>query len=240
MKHSTLFGVLGVFCVGALGQNVRMGFDLPLIAREEFAERLAVCTPEGLSRDQVGLLHLHYVELCRWNRRVSLVGPIARGEVVERHYGESLEGLRFIDPTGGELLDLGSGAGFPGFVLAVARPQVRVTLVEARERKWSFLESVCRKAGLSSRCLNARVDSTPIKELPKEIDWITARAVAVKDLGLTVLLPKLTPRGVLLLWGGAQEPDLPSELRVCREVHLAGARFRRILEIARKPAGSEA
>jgi 16S rRNA (guanine(527)-N(7))-methyltransferase RsmG len=222
---------------GSLGQNSRMGVELPMISREEFAERLSRCGPEELSEDQVGLLHLHYSELRRWNRRVSLMGPIARDVVVERHYGESLEGLRFLKAKDGVLVDLGSGAGFPGFVLAVARPELRVTLVEAKERKWSFLESVRRKTGLSCDCLNARVDATPVEGLPLEIDWITARAVGFEDLGLSVLLPRLTPQGALLLWVGAQDPELPAALEVRREVPLAGARFKRILEIARKPGG---
>ena len=134
---------------GGLGQNSHMGVELPLILREEFAERLSRCGPEELSESQVETLFLHYSELRRWNRRISLVGPIAKGLVVERHYGESLEGLRFLESKEGALVDLGSGAGFPGFVLAAVRPGVRVTLVESRERKWSFLESVCRKVGRS-------------------------------------------------------------------------------------------
>jgi 16S rRNA (guanine527-N7)-methyltransferase len=215
-----------------------MGVDLPSVSREEFAERLSRCGPEELSESRVELLYLHYSALRRWNRRVSLVGPVAKDIVVERHYGESLEGLRFLRSSEGVLVDLGSGAGFPGFVLAAARPGVRVTLVEARERKWSFLESVCRKTGLSCDCLNARVDTALVEGLPLEIDWITARAVGFEDLGLSVLLPRLAPGGALLLWVGAVDPELPASLEVRSEARLAGAKFKRILEIGRKPGGS--
>ena len=224
---------------GGLGQNRQMGVELPSLSREEFTERLSRCGPEELSEDRAGLLYLHYSELQRWNRRISLVGPVTKDQVVERHYGESLEGLRLLGSRKGVLLDLGSGAGFPGLVLAAARPEVRATLVEARERKWSFLESVNRKAGLSCHCLNARVDATPVEGLPPEIDWITARAVGFEHLGLSVLLPRLAPQGKLLLWVGARDPDLPAALEVRREVPLVGARFKRILEIGRKPLGAE-
>ena len=232
MKHSTPPG-------SVLGQNTRMGVELPALSREEFGERLSVCGPEGASEGLVGLLYLHYSELCRWNRRISLVGPIGREAVVGRPYGESLEGLRFLGDNKGELVDLGSGAGFPGFVLAAARPDLSVTLVEARERKWSFLESVCRKTGLSCNCLNARVDTSPVEGLPKEIDWITARAVGFEDLGLSVLLPRLTPQGALLLWVGAHDPEIPSTLEIRSEHLLAGSQFKRILEIVRKQDDSE-
>ncbi len=151
--------------------------------------------------------------------------------VVERHYGESLAALPLLSKRQGVILDLGSGAGFPGFVLAVARPQVGVTLVEANGRKWSFLKSVCRSAALSSQCLNARVGATPIEGLPQRIDWITTRAVRFEDLGLPALLPRLVIGGSLLLWGGAENPALPSSLRIKQEIHLAGSINRRIVQI---------
>ena len=69
---------------------------------------------------------------------------------------------------GERLLDLGSGAGFPGIVLAAARPDLEVTLLEARERKWAFLAAACRRAGLACRCLNARVSANPA-DLPAEL-----------------------------------------------------------------------
>ena len=171
-------------------------------------------------------------ELRRWNRRVSLVGPIDAESVVERHYGESLEGLRLLGRESGVLVDVGSGAGFPGFVLAVARPGLEVTLVEARQRKWSFLQAVCRRTGLVCHCLNARVEATLVDGLPPEIDWVTTRAVGVRDLGLPVLVPRLSPGGALLLWSGTEDPELPSPLAVRRQVPLPGAQHRRILEIS--------
>ena len=121
----------------------------------------------------------------------------------------------------------------------IPRPDLSVTLVEAKERKWSFLESVCRKTGLSCNCLNARVDTSPVEGLPKEIDWITARAVGFEDLGLSVLLPRLTPQGALLLWVGAHDPEIPSTLEIRSEHLLAGSQFKRILEIVRKQDDSE-
>jgi 16S rRNA (guanine527-N7)-methyltransferase len=171
--------------------------------------------------------------LRRWNRRVSLVGPIDASEVVERHYGESLAALPYLSSVGRELVDLGSGAGFPGLVLAIVRPELRVTLVEARGRKWSFLMSVCRALSLSSKCLNARVGATPVEGLPEKIDWITSRAVRIEDLGLSVLLPRLTERGSLLLWSGKQDPDLPNPLKIVRQSQLLGGSDRRLLEVAR-------
>lgn len=210
-----------------------MGVDLPKIDRSEFATRLHACSPEPLTDSQIDSLFLHYSELRRWNPRISLVGPVGVAEVVERHYGESLAALPFLTRRRGVILDLGAGAGFPGFVLAVARPEMDVTLVEARGRKWSFLKSVCRAASLSSKCLNARVGAAPVEGLPQRIDWITARAVRFEDPWLSVLLPRLVTDGSLLIWSGVENPVLPSSLGILREASLSGSMNRRILEITR-------
>jgi 16S rRNA (guanine527-N7)-methyltransferase len=228
-------GCVGLFWSGDLAQNGGMGVELPEIGRKEFSRRLQACSPASLSAAQVEGLYLHYSELRRWNRRVSLVGPVDEETVVERHYGESLSALPLLSGPGRVLVDLGSGAGFPGFVLAVARPDVNVTLVEARGRKWSFLMSACRAAALSCNCLNVRVDTSPVEGLPQEIDWITARAVRFEDLGLSVLLPRLNAGGSLLLWSGIEKPELSSPLRFVHETHLAGSNDRRILEIVKDP-----
>ena len=211
-----------------------MGAELPEVSREEFSRCLSGGAGAGLLPGQVELLYLHYSELRRWNPRVTLVGPVGKGQVVDRHYGESLAALRFIG-EGRVLVDVGSGAGFPGFVLAVARPSLSVTLVEARERKWSFLKNVCRLAGLSTTCLNARVGAASVEGLPREIDWITARAVSTEDLGLSALLPRLSTSGGLILWCGERDPVVPPIFELRGEEPLIGSRQRRILLFVRSP-----
>ena len=216
-----------------------MGSELPVIERREFSDRLLACSPEALSVDQIESLFLHYSELRRWNRRLSLVGPTAAAEIVERHYGESLAALPLLPARQGVLVDVGTGGGFPGVVLAVARPGLDVVLVEARGRKWSFLKSICRVASLSCKCLNARVGSAPVEGLPEKIDWITTRAVKIEDLGLSVLLPRLAHEGTLLYWSGVKSPNLPQPLQLRSEVHLAGSSGRWIREIVKEPTRSE-
>lgn len=211
-----------------------MGTQLPVLTRARFQERLLRCCPE-VSTPVLEPLFLHYQELCRWNRRLSLVGPGTAADVVERHYGESLAALPLIEPDDRTLLDVGTGAGFPGLVLAAARPSLRVTLTEPRERKWAFLSAAVRRCGLSSRCLNVRVGRPLAKELPGEIDVVTCRAVALSQ-GLLAALFERHPRLRFLYWSGAARPALPGGCRVTHEVALAGSRRRRILEIRNRAA----
>lgn len=210
-----------------------MGVELPEIGWQEFGDRIRAGSPETLDRQQLEQLFLHYAELRRWNRRVSLVGPAEAESVVERHYVDSLAALPFLPRSEGTLVDLGAGAGFPGFVLAVVRRNLAVTLVEARGRKWSFLKSVCRRVSLSCNCVNARVGAAPPEGLPRRIDWVTCRAVRFEQMGFSSLLPRLAPDGSLLIWAGVANPLLPTGLEIVRSVPVEGTSHRRILEIRR-------
>lgn len=206
-----------------------MGSQLPSLTEAQFRQRLLRVSPDCPAAAQA-TLYRHYAELRRWNRRLSLVGPGTARDVVERHYGESLASLPLIRPSDRFLLDVGSGAGFPGLVLAAALPSLSVTLVEPRERKWAFLCTAVRLCGLSSRCLNVRVQRPLSKDFPSEVDIVTCRAVSLSPKLLETLYEGF-PRSRFLLWCGAAKPQLPDSYEVGREIALAGSSRRRILEI---------
>ncbi len=213
-----------------------MGSQLPQLTEIQFNRRLLTVCPDCDSQVQAAL-YTHYLELCRWNQRLSLVGPGTAKTVVERHYGESLAALPLIQASDRSLLDVGSGAGFPGLVLAAALPRIQVTLVESRERKWAFLQTAARRCGLSSQCLNVRVDKPLAKEIPGEIDIVTCRAVNLSS-GLFDTLRESFPGARFLFWCGAQVPDFPKSCSVEREIALPGSSRRRILEIKDTRRGS--
>ena len=80
-------------------------------------------------------------ELKLWNAKINLTGLKTDRDIIIKHFLDSLAVLPFLgDPA--SLVDLGSGAGFPGLVLKLARPQMTLTLVEARQKKAAFLEYV--------------------------------------------------------------------------------------------------
>jgi 16S rRNA (guanine527-N7)-methyltransferase len=206
-----------------------VGATLPDLAPETFRARLAASSPETLTDAAQNALYAHFQELRRWNPTLSLVGPGTADEVVERHYSESLAALPLIPPAPAVLVDAGSGAGFPGLVLAAARPNLAVSLVEAQERKWAFLEAACRRAALPCRCLNARVASPLPADFPAVIDLLTARAIAPE--ALAPLLERLAPTGRVLLWTTGT-PELGG-LAVGRTIALHGSEQRQIVELRR-------
>ncbi len=215
-----------------------MSFPLPSISRANFAAALSPLSPVALEPGAQKALFAHYLELSFWNRRLSLIGRGTIDEILERHYGESLAALPLLpEPVEGETLrglDLGSGAGFPGLVLAAVRPDLDMALAEAQERKWAFLASAARKASLPCRCLNVRVSVPLPADLPASLDVVTTRALKLDAEMLGALAGRLTPEGRILLWAGADAPLLPPGLVEGRSVEIPGSRRRRILELRRK------
>ncbi|MEK6301471.1 MAG: 16S rRNA (guanine(527)-N(7))-methyltransferase RsmG [Acidobacteriota bacterium] len=135
---------------------------------------------EALSKAQLEQLAKHYAMLREWNRRINLTRIIAPDEAARLHYAESLFGGRFVkDAT--SLLDIGSGAGFPAVPLAVARPDIRVTALEANHKKSIFLKEVKDELRLNNfEVVTARLEAFDWSSY----DLLTSRAL---DRGETIL-----------------------------------------------------
>lgn len=203
---------------------------VPALSRRVFARRLAQApSSPRLDEPAIDRLFEHYQELQRWAPRMDLIGPGAAGELPERHYAESLVASAWI-PQGARLLDLGSGAGFPGFVLAAARPDLEVWLVEPRARRAAFLAAAARRAGLSLQVVNARVAAAPQPDLPTAIDRLTVRALRLDARSYRALLPHLAPDARLLSWSGAEPPEMPEPFEAQRTVQLAESSRRYLRE----------
>lgn len=210
--------------------------DLPSLTAAQFRHSLESVAGLSLSDAQVVALHQHYQELRRWNRRLSLIGPGTIDEILGRHYGESLAALPLVSTDASEIADIGSGAGFPGFILAAMLPTVHVTLIEPRQRKWAFLQTVARHAALPVNCLNARVAASLPDGLPARLDLVTARALKIPAEQLEALAERLTPEGRMLFWVGDEAPDPPRGWQIGRELRLPGTERRRLLEFHRMRA----
>lgn len=137
----------------------------------DFKVRLETGLP-GLCLDvgQAAALSEHYVLLKKWNRVMSLTTVEDFGEAVYRHYGESLFLAQNLPEGSLRVVDIGSGAGFPGFPVAVLRPDCEVALVESIGKKASFLREAARLPNVSVVQLRG-------ESLEGEFDWVVSRAV---------------------------------------------------------------
>ena len=133
-----------------------------------------------LDDDSFDRLEKYFHELKKWSRKVNLIAKSSSDEhILERHFIDSLTILPLLEKTGTQLLDVGTGAGFPGLVCKAAYPDLKVTLVEPRQKKVSFLRHVVRTLGLSDvMMLDCRIEDE--ENLPSSTPFthITGRAVS--------------------------------------------------------------
>ncbi|HUB05613.1 MAG TPA: 16S rRNA (guanine(527)-N(7))-methyltransferase RsmG [Myxococcales bacterium] len=125
----------------------------------------------ALEPGQASRILAHLEELARWNQKHNLVGPGTLADWTERHSLDSLAAARFL-PSGSVGIDVGSGAGFPGIPLAIARPDCQFTLVEPRMKRAAFLRSAIAKLDLK----NVRVEGR-IQLRSRLFDFALSRAV---------------------------------------------------------------
>jgi 16S rRNA (guanine527-N7)-methyltransferase len=154
-------------------------------------------------------------ELRRWQAVKNLVGPSTLGDIWERHIADSLQ-LLALAPDALRWADLGSGAGFPGLVIAIAgieRPGTSVQLVESNSRKCAFLRHVARLTGAPVVVHERRLEAA-VPELAGTLDVVTARALASLDQLLAWTHPLLTT-GVTALFPKGR--DAAAELTEARK-----------------------
>jgi len=152
-----------------------------------------------LSSEQLDALQAHYDLLRRWNRVLNLTAIDDVREAADRHYGESLFLASHLPGEVLRIADIGSGPGFPGFPVAVVRPECTVTLIESHQRKAVFLREASRNMK------NVRVLSQRAESVQEEFDWVISRAVSYEDLGGTAA--RLAPAAALLTG-----PEAPQSL----------------------------
>lgn len=157
----------------------------------------------GLAMDPAGVerLLVYLAELMKWSRRVNLIArDTPEAQVVETHFLDSLTLLPFLDGAGEvHLLDVGSGAGFPGLALACVRPDARCTLCEPRQKRVSFLRHVVRTLGLANVEVVAERIEAHLADWPGRFTHITSRAVAEPAAFLPLVRPLVTPATRVLL-----------------------------------------
>ena len=180
-----------------------MRHDDPPLSAQGFAEIFTV------SRETLARLEAYAALLTRWSARINLVGRDTIADLWRRHFLDSAQLRPFVPDGAQSLIDLGSGAGFPGLVLAILGV-AGVELVEADSRKTAFLREAARVAEASVTIRACRVAAVPAHS----VDVVTARALAPLDRLLDLAQPFLGPDTVCLFPKGERAGE---ELTLARK-----------------------
>jgi 16S rRNA (guanine527-N7)-methyltransferase len=184
--------------------------------------------PFGLSlrSDQIGKLIAYLELLLRWNEKINLTGIRDAPGCVRRHFGESLYLGRWVE-LDGRLLDIGSGAGFPGLCLKIIFPDLSVTLLEPVAKKRAFLKEVARVCGMSSvEVRRERLEDFAGAAALPVYDGATSRAVGHVEELMPLAARCLKAGGQFFLWLSRQQARhigyIRSGLRPLRSLPLPG------------------
>ena len=150
-----------------------------------------------LDENQLNKTLIYINLLLKWNSRVNLTAVRRPEEIVTRHFGESFfVAAHLLAPDESRsVIDLGSGAGFPGIPLAMLRPHAQVALIEAHSKKAAFLNEVIRTLNLN----NAKVFNQRGEKYPVSAEIVTMRAVEKFDISLELAARLVQPGGRLAL-----------------------------------------
>jgi 16S rRNA (guanine527-N7)-methyltransferase len=173
-------------------------------------------------------------QLDNWSQRISLTGHRGVPAIVQGLILESMALGRAL-PEWTTLVDLGSGAGFPGLPLAIAWPERKVTLVESREKRVHFQKAAIRALGIPNVTpLHGRVEDLA----PQGADVVVAMAMAKPEQALELMSSWVGPGGVLALPLGERRPELPPpvgfQFEGLVEYSVPGIQVRRALWLARR------
>ena len=161
----------------------------------------------GVSRETLEKLETYATLLREWQRTINLVAPATLPEVWKRHFADSAQ-LFALAPEGARRwLDLGSGAGFPGLVLAILLAERRaghMTMLESDSRKAAFLRDVARHCGVSVDILCSRIESASTHDKVGKVDVVTARALAPLDRLLGLARPFFSRHSIGLFLKGRE------------------------------------
>jgi len=158
-----------------------------------------------LNGEQIKKFSVYLDELNKWNGRFNLIGPATNEEIIKRHFLDSLSIVSVVSipcnlypaPC---LLDIGTGAGFPGIPIKIALPDISMTLLDSSKKKTEFLRHLCKKLDIKAEIHCAMANSVAkLSTYQGKYDFIVARAVVKLSTAEKLCLPFLKNNGTLIL-----------------------------------------
>ena len=173
----------------------------------------------NITDDQLNKLETYYDELIAYNKNVNLTRIVDKEDVYLKHFYDSLTLIKAIDLNQElTLCDVGTGAGFPGLVLAIIFPTLTITLVDALQKRINFLDLVINKLELRNvKTVHARIEDFA-KENREKYDVVTCRAVSNLRVLLEISIPLVKVNGYFIPMKGIINTELEESLDMLKKL----------------------
>ncbi|MBQ6707187.1 MAG: 16S rRNA (guanine(527)-N(7))-methyltransferase RsmG [Clostridia bacterium] len=179
-------------------------------------------------------LDVYAALLVEWNQKMNLTAITEPTDLVIKHFVDSLSAAKMLPDGEFSLIDVGTGAGFPGVPLALYREDCHLTLLDSLQKRLTFLETLCRELGLPVTCIHARAEEGGRRaELREQFDVATARAVASLPVLCEYCLPYVKKGGRFIALKG---PDAENEVKSAQNaLSLLGGRVKEVCPLILPP-----
>lgn len=168
-----------------------------------------------LNDKQINDFYIYMSELLEWNNNINLTAITEENEVIQKHFIDSLTILKYINDDD-KIIDVGTGAGFPGIPLKISNERLDITLLDSLNKRILFLDNVIKKLSLNNiKAIHSRVEDAGRNSLYREkFDIATSRAVAQLNVLLEYLLPLVKVGGkCICMKGGNIDEELSNSTR---------------------------
>lgn len=157
-----------------------------------------------ITLEQAGKFQTYMELLLEWNEKLNLTAITQPDEIVEKHFVDSLTVLTALNiKTGAKVLDVGTGAGFPGIPLKIVRPDLQMTLLDGSNKRLNFLGVLCDALGIQCARVHKRAEEAGLDPAMREsFDLVTARAVAAMCILSEYCLPLVKMKGYFVAMKG--------------------------------------
>ena len=171
------------------------------------SELKRICADFGVKLDDTALERFDkFAELLvEKNKVMNLTAITEPDEIIVKHFADSLTALSMIDiPKGANIIDVGTGGGFPGIPLLIARPDIQLTMLDSTKKKLAFVQEAVDELGLKATVLHKRAEEAGQSELRESFDFCVSRAVAALNVLSEYCIPFVKVNGTFLAMKGSK------------------------------------
>ena len=201
--------------------------------KEEFIEKINTQAQKlgiNISNEQAEKFYLYTNMLLEWNEKINLTAITEQNEIIQKHFIDSLTINKYVNESA-SIIDVGTGAGFPGIPLKIVREDISVTLLDALNKRINFLNEVIEQNELTNiETIHARAEEAgKNKALRESFDIATSRAVAPLNVLVEYLLPLVKIGGKCICMKGSNAKEEIENSR--KAISILGGKIEKIEEL---------